>query len=77
MSTTLTIGLTLVGFLVGFVIAALFSQSRVRNLESSHATRLSALQADLDKRTAELATARTELEAEQADRVSALEAAAE
>jgi hypothetical protein len=75
MSTTLTIGLTLLGFLVGFVIAAFFSQSRVRNLEAGHAARLDALQADLDKRTEELAAARTSLEAEQSERRSDLEAA--
>jgi len=43
MSTTLTIGLTLLGFLGGFVIAAFFSQSRVRNLEAAHSARVNAL----------------------------------
>ncbi len=75
MSTTLTIGLTLLGFLVGFVIAAFFSQSRVRNLEAGHAARVNALQSDLDKRTQELASARAALESEQADRRSLLETA--
>ncbi len=75
MSTTLTIGLTLLGFLVGFVIAAFFSQSRVRNLEAGHAARVNALQSDLDKRTQELASARAALESEQANRRSQLETA--
>ena len=75
MSTTLTIGLTLLGFLVGFVIAAFFSQSRVRNLEAAHSARVNALQGDLDKRTQELASARSALEVEQAQRRSEIDAA--
>ncbi len=75
MSTTATVGLALLGFVVGFFIAAYFSQSRVRNLAAAHSARINALQSELDIRTDELADAQTKLEAEQAARKSEQEAA--